>query len=413
MSLHTLMFGWEYPPRHLGGLGVACQGMVRGLLRSGVKMTLVLPFAGTEDAGDVEVRFPTDKHVETIKVASMLLPYDSPEIYLQRIQGIPRETAHIYGEDLAHAVHVFTETSVEVTRDLQPDIVHAHDWMTYEAGIRAARHHGKPIVSHIHATELDRTHFHPNQWIYDRERSGFERSDHVIAVSHYTKNILVQHYGINPDKISVVHNGSDEAHQPQIIAQMPSDALQKKRPMVLFLGRLAVQKGPLHFLEMASIIHQFRPDVEFVIAGDGHMLPSLVDQSVQMGLSDCIVFAGKVNATEARKLYAQADCFVMPSLSEPFGLVALEAIAQGTPVILSRQSGASEVVGHCFKVDFWDTEKMADCVLTILREAPLAAQLITEAPRILQKLTWSNQAGHIRSIYESVLRNTPPSTLQT
>jgi len=413
MPLHSLMFGWEYPPRHLGGLGVACQGMVRGLLQNGVKITLVLPFAGTEDAGDVEIRFPTDKHVEKIKVASMLLPYDSPEVYLQRIQGIPREAAHIYGEDLGHAVHIFTETSVEVTKDLQPDVIHTHDWMTYEAGIRVSRFHNKPLVSHIHATELDRTHFHPNQWIYDRERYGFEQSDHIIAVSNYTKNILVQHYGINPDKISVVHNGSDETYHAPAPMFVETTTVPKKRPMVLFLGRLAIQKGPLHFLEMASLIHQFRPDVEFVMAGDGHMLPSLIDRTIQMGLEDTVAFAGKVSNTEARNLYAQAACFVMPSLSEPFGLVALEAIAQGTPVILSRQSGASEVVGHCFKVDFWDTEKMADCVLTILREAPLAAQLTAEAPRILQKLTWSNQSGHIRSIYESIIRNTPPSPLHT
>lgn len=405
MPLHTLMFGWEYPPRHLGGLGVACQGMVRGLLQNGVKVTLVLPFAGEEDAGEVEIRFPTDKHVETIRVASLLLPYDSPEVYLQRIQAIPRETSQIYGEDLGHAVHIFTETSVEVTKDLNPDVIHAHDWMTYEAGIRVARFKDKPLVSHIHATELDRTHFHPNQWIYDRERYGFEQSDHIIAVSNYTKNILVQHYGINPDKISVVHNGSDETYHPQITVLAPSMTVLKKRPMVLFLGRLAIQKGPLHFLEMAKTIHQLRPDVEFVMAGDGHMLPSLIDRAVQMRLQDSVIFAGKVSTVEARKLYAQADCFVMPSLSEPFGLVALEAIAQGTPVILSKQSGASEVVGHCFKVDFWDTEKMADCVLTILREAPLASQLISEAPRVLQKLTWTNQAGHIQSIYENILRS--------
>ena len=414
MPLHALMFGWEYPPRHLGGLGVACQGMVRGLLQNGVKVTLVLPFDGSDESDDVEIRFPTDQHIERIKVNSLLLPYDSPEAYLQRIQAIPRETAQLYGEDLGHAVHVFTETSVEVTKDLQPDIVHTHDWMTYEAGIRVSRFHGKPLVSHIHATELDRTHFHPNQWIYDRERRGFEQSDHIIAVSNYTKNILVQHYGINPDKISVVHNGSDEMyHAPAVPLVEELTSQKKKRPMVLFLGRLAIQKGPLHFLEMASQIHQLRPDVEFVMAGDGHLLPSLVDRAMQMGLEDAVAFAGKVNATEARKLYAQADCFVMPSLSEPFGLVALEAIAQGTPVILSKQSGASEVVGHCFKVDFWDTEKMADCVLTILREAPLAAQLTAEAPRVLQKLTWSNQAGNIRSIYESIIRNTPPSALNT
>ncbi len=399
------MFGWEYPPRHLGGLGVACQGLVRGLVNQNVKVTLVLPFAADGSPDEIDILCPREHHVQKIRVASLLMPYDSPELYAQRIHSVPRETEQIYGADLGHAVHVFTETSVEVTKHLHPDVVHAHDWMTYEAGLRSARHHGKPLVAHIHATELDRTHFHPNEWIYGRERWGFEQADHIIAVSNYTKNILTQHYGITPDKISVVHNGSDEAHHVNETHAHITTASPIKNPIVLFLGRLTIQKGPMHFLEMASMVHRHDPNVQFVVAGDGYMLPSLVHQSVKLGLQDCMVFAGKVSSDEARKLYSQASCFVMPSLSEPFGLVALEAIAQGTPVILSKQSGASEVIGHAFKVDFWDTAKMADCVLTILRETPLASQLISEAPRVLQKLKWENQAEKVVSIYQNLLRS--------
>ncbi|MDD4628792.1 MAG: glycosyltransferase family 4 protein [Candidatus Peribacteraceae bacterium] len=402
MPLHTLMFGWEYPPRHLGGLGVACQGLVRGLLHHNIKVTLVLPFPGTDE--EVDIRFPTRDVIETIRIKSFLNPYDSPELYAQRIQHIPRETSQIYGEDLGHAVYVYTETAVEMTKDLNPDVIHCHDWMTYEAGVRAAQYHERPLVTHIHATELDRTHFSPNEWIYGRERWGFEQADHIIAVSNYTKNILVQHYGISPDKISVVHNGSDEAHAIHVMGDTVP-AVTKKNPMVLFLGRLALQKGPKQFLKMAAMVHAHRPDVQFVMAGDGHMFSDLVDESCKLGLQDCMIFAGKVSAPEARKLYAQADCFVMPSLSEPFGLVALEAIAQNTPVILSKQSGASEVIGHAFKVDFWDTEMMADCVLTVLREQPLAMQLMSEAPRVLQKLTWINQADHVHSIYKNIIRS--------
>jgi len=400
MPIHSLMFGWEYPPRHLGGLGVACQGLVRGLVNQNVKVTLVLPFAADGSKDNIDTLCPQEEHMQKIRVASLLLPYDSPELYAQRIQSIPNETAQIYGENLGSAVHVFTETSVEMTKHLRPDIVHAHDWMTYEAGLRSAHHHNKPLVAHIHATELDRTHFHPNEWIYGRERWGFEQADHIIAVSNYTKNILVHHYGIHPDKISVVHNGSSE--QP-IQHPTPYPLAHHRHPMVLFLGRLTIQKGPMHFLEMASMVHRYDPNVQFVVAGGGHMLPSLVNQAVKLGLQDCIIFAGKVTSDEAQKLYAQASCFVMPSLSEPFGLVALEAIAQGTPVILSKQSGASEVIGHAFKVDFWDTEKMADCVLTILRETSLASQLTSEAPRVLQRLTWENQANKVVSIYKNLL----------
>lgn len=400
--LHTLMFGWEYPPIHLGGLGVACQGLVRGLMKNGVKVTLVLPQPDAEKEGDMDVVFPTDEMIEHLQVESMLSPYDSAQQYVQRVKNIPRDRQHIYGEDLGQAIANYTAASVDMTKNVHPDIVHCHDWMTYEAGAKAARYHRKPLVTHIHATELDRTHFSPNQWIYERERWGFEQADKIIAVSNYTKSILISHYGIPADKIAVVHNGSTMPtdQHPETIH---SEYRLTHAPMVLFLGRLTLQKGPHQFLEMASAVHEMRSDVQFVVAGDGGMLGELIEHSVTLGLRDNMIFAGKVSNDEAQKLFAQADCFVMPSLSEPFGLVALEAIAQGTPVIISKQSGVSEVIGHAFKVDFWDTAKMADCVLTVLRENPLAHQLTSEASHVLRKLTWEHQAMAVRSLYQQIL----------
>ncbi|MFA7682392.1 MAG: glycosyltransferase family 4 protein [Candidatus Peribacteraceae bacterium] len=402
MPIRSLMFGWEYPPLHLGGLGVACQGLVKGLMRNGVHVTLVLPQASTTE--DTTVIFPTQQCMNTVRVQSFLSPYEGTEHYEQRIKTLPAEIRHMYGSDLPQAVMHFAEMSVEMTKDVPTDVVHCHDWMTYGAGIRAANHHNRPLVTHIHATELDRTHFHPNQWIYDIERLGFEKADTIIAVSNYTKNILVQHYGITPDKIRVVHNGmSVERMEYDDTLRVQSGTL--KRPMVLFLGRLTIQKGPIQFLDMAAQVHAIKPDVTFVVAGDGNMMGEVIEHACVLGLQDCTLFTGQVNSVEAQHLYAQADCFVMPSLSEPFGLVALEAIAQGTPVVLSNQSGVSEVVRHGFNVDFWDTERMADCVLTILRDAPLAEQLQLQAPRSLQHLTWVNQGEHVRSIYENLLHN--------
>lgn len=402
--LHTLMFGWEYPPVHLGGLGVACQGLVRGLMRNGVKVTLVLPNPDAEREGDMDVLSPTDALLQHLHVQSFLSPYDSAHHYEQRIKNTPKGQRQIYGEDLGQAIANYTAASVEMTKHVHADIVHCHDWMTYEAGARAAHYHRKPLVTHIHATELDRTHFNPNPWIYERERQGFLTADKVIAVSNYTKNILVRHYGIPPEKIAVVHNGSDlpADKMPDTIR---SEHGRNKSPMVLFLGRLTLQKGPHQFLEMASIVHGMRPDVHFVMAGDGGMLGELIDHAIELHLSDCVAFAGKVSNAEAQQLFARADCFVMPSLSEPFGLVALEAIAQGTPVIISKQSGVSEVISHGFKVDFWDTAKMADCVLTVLREAPLAEQLKSEASHILRNLTWERQAMAVRSLYQQILHS--------
>ena len=401
------MFGWEYPPTHLGGLGVACQGLVNGLLQNGVRVTLVLPHPNQSEQDGLDILHPTDSSwhdaMQTMRVRSDLQPYDDLKSFGQRtLKHVPRDIGQMYGDHLHEAIATFTDLSVSMTKHVNPNVIHCHDWMTYGAGIRAAVYHRRPFVAHIHATELDRTHFSPYQWIYDREREGFEAADHIIAVSNYTKNMLMNQYGIPGDKISVVHNATADIHDADAI-RLRSEAQPKRAPLVLFLGRLAIQKGGWQFLEMAAQVHHLRPDVQFVIAGDGHLMGELIERSIALGLRDCVMFAGAVNSNEAKRLYAQADCFVMPSLSEPFGLVALEAIAQGTPVILSRQSGAAEVVKHGFAIDFWDTAKMADCVLTILRDEPLVRQLRTYAPSVLSSLTWKNQAAKVLSIYHSLL----------
>lgn len=414
------MFGWEYPPLHTGGLGVACQGLVRGLTKNGVKVTLVLPMdlqshpeahmlrgpadaTGTIELDEASVRF----------IQSGLQPYEGFAEYAERMKtlGITnvaapgQSIADLYGPDLGAAVWRYAEQAVSMTKDLNPDVVHCHDWMTYEAGIRASKYHRVPMVAHIHATELDRTHMQPNTWIADQERNGFLMADKIIAVSNYTKNVLVQHYGINPHKISVVYNGHD-VPRPNLHLEHKNvirDTKKKHVPLVLFLGRMTTQKNPVLFLEVAKLVTKVQPDVQFVMAGDGGMLTELVDKTCAMGLSENVIFTGKVGKREAERLYRQADCFVMPSVSEPFGLVALEAIAHGTPVILSRQSGAAEVCEHSFKVDFWDKEKMADCIVTVLREEPLARQLRSEAPGILKRLNWKNQAGEVASLYKHIL----------
>lgn len=404
MSLHSLMFGWEYPPLHSGGLGVACHGLVRGLLKNGVQVTLILPTSAQEGVEGLAIRGPGDEAPVIRYVKSTLRPYESIEEYVTRMhmEAPGEEIQDLYGPDLGQAVERFSEMSVAMTHDIHnADVIHCHDWMTYGAGIKAAAHHRVPLVTHIHATELDRTDFHPNEWIADRERQGLMAADTVIAVSHYTKSILVNHYGISADKIRVVHNGHDQpvAKSTDIITD-----LAKKPPLVLFLGRLTVQKNPWQFLETAKVIHELRPDVQFVMAGDGGMLNELMERSCELGLTDCMAFTGKVSRDQVSSLYRQASCFVMPSLSEPFGLVALEAIGHGVPVVLSRQSGAAEVIDHSFTVDFWDTERFADCILTILRETPLAEQLIAEAPTILKRLSWKNQAGAVSSIYQDIIQ---------
>ncbi len=404
MSLRTLMFGWEYPPANCGGLGVACQGIVRGLLHHGVEVTLVLPHDVAKEDG-VTILSPssmTESGEMLLKIPSALLPYDSFSSYALRvgIDGSEEGIDQLYGSNLGEEVERFTAMAVDLTRHVHADVVHTHDWMTIEAGVRAAKHHDKPLVAHVHATELDRTEFKPNPWIMKREIAGLKKADRVIAVSGYTRDLLVKEYGIRFDKISVLHNGS----LGPVCHAAKRDTSKHRAPLVLFLGRLTVQKGVQYFIKAAKRVHEVDPRVRFVVAGEGYLLPELVNQCCQIGLADSMIFAGRVTSDEAKKLYEQADCFVMPSVSEPFGLVALEAITHGAPVVLSRQSGAAEVVHNALLVDFWDTDKMADCILSLIRDPALAAEMRTQTPRILTNLTWQKQAGTILSIYQNLIR---------
>ncbi|MBP9750870.1 MAG: glycosyltransferase family 4 protein [Candidatus Peribacteraceae bacterium] len=396
MRLRSLMFGWEFPPVHSGGLGVACEGLVRGLQRNDVDVTLVLPHVSAKGAAHSDVISAAAATASgVVPVASLLRPYDDSFAFAARAGSTPG--GHLYGPDLAAAVAHYTVASVEASKEREADVIHSHDWMTYGAGAAAAQMRDAPLVAHIHATELDRTDGHPDPWIFGLEREGFIAADRIIAVSDYTKRLLTREYGIDPGKISVVHNGHDADPKPA------EPATISRHPLVLFLGRLTVQKNPHQFVAVAKEIHAHQPDVQFVMAGAGPMQGELMQAACEAGLSRNMVFAGQVSKREADALYAAASCFVMPSLSEPFGLVALEAIAQGTPVVVSRQSGVSEVLDHAFKVDFWDTAMMADCILTILREKPLATQLKTEAPRLLQRLSWHNQARAVQAVYHSLL----------
>jgi glycosyltransferase involved in cell wall biosynthesis len=396
------MFGWEYPPLHSGGLGVACQGLVKGLHQNGVQVTLVLPKGelAMHTENDADIRTIPESAACTIEIASALQPYQGFAEYAANTNSLPQERSELYGPNLGEAVERYTACSIALTRDVRADVVHSHDWMTFGAGKRAAQHHRIPFIAHVHATELDRTDFHPNPWIFERERMGLQSADRVIAVSNYTKQLLIEHYGIPAAKIVVVHNGHLSIHDSKP-AQIASGSAPKT-PLVLFLGRLTIQKNPWQFLEVAHRIHRHMPDVLFVMAGDGPLLCELIARAAELRLGDCMLFTGKVDRREVTALYQRASCFVMPSLSEPFGLVALEAIASGVPVVLSKQSGASEVIDHAFKVDFWDTEKMADCILTILRERPLAMQLRSEAPRVLQRLTWAHQAHIVSELYSTL-----------
>ncbi len=307
MNLHSLMFGWEFPPLHTGGLGVACQGMVNGLLKHGTRITLVLPSAMAEGEASLDIRTASEAASgSTIRyVKSNLKPYEGMSEYEMRIKNTQqgaRNPIDLYGSNMGEAIEQFTAQSVDATRDVNPDVIHCHDWMTYDAGIRAADHHRVPVVMHIHATELDRTDFRPDPWIEGKERWALNKADRVIAVSNYTKNLLTTHYGINHEKISVVHNGHDIPHNAKpVMAQRIS-----KSPIVLFLGRLTTQKNPWQFLEAARLVHNVMPETKFVMAGEGPMMDNLIGRTCELGLTGSIVFTGKVSRNEADQLIASS-----------------------------------------------------------------------------------------------------------
>ncbi|MBI1813230.1 glycosyltransferase family 4 protein [Candidatus Peregrinibacteria bacterium] len=282
-SLHVSMFGWEYPPRGEGGLGVACAGLVKGLRLHGVKVTLVLPGERNDDGND------------TRRVKSTLHPYDDV-MHGNHAMDDGRHLHDLYGGDLGRAVSVFTDTAVRRTKHLKPDIIHSHDWMTFGAGVMASRTIGRPFIAHVHSTEMDRTNGKPHEWIFGHEQWGLNHANHIIAVSRYTKNVLISSYGIPPEKITVIHNGA-----PMLPAKHLSRKNAKLRhPLVLFLGRLTVQKGPHEFLSAAKRVLEQRPDVLFIVAGDGYMLRELIERSCALGMQDSVLFTGRVGSEEAR-----------------------------------------------------------------------------------------------------------------
>ena len=285
-------------------------------------------------------------------------------------------------------------------KEVQHEIIHSHDWLTVQAGVEAQKISGKPHLLHIHATEFDRSGENPNQVIYDLERQGMEKSDHIIAVSEYTKQIIIKHYGIEEDKIDVVHN----AVKPNLSVYQKNHHINKTDAVVLFLGRMTMQKGPDYFLKMAQKVLAHRKRVKFVMAGDGDMMQKMVHLATHLRIERNVLFTGFLKGAEIDRAYRSADLYVMPSVSEPFGITPLEAIMHGAPVLISKQSGVSEVIKNALRVDFWDTEEMASKVLAVLDYQPLQKTLQEQAKKEMKKLHWHGQAGKIVKVYDKLIK---------
>lgn len=304
-----------------------------------------------------------------------------------------------YGNDLVGDAERYARLVVAIARREQFDVIHAHDWLTYPAGLALARVSGRPLIVHVHSTEFDRSGASVNQRIYDIERAGMHGATRVIAVSHLTKSICEKRYAVAPEKIDVVHNGLDrEVHQPQ-----PGARIESHDKIVLFLGRITMQKGPEYFIAAAKRVLEKVPDAKFVLAGSGDMALRMIELAAGLGIGSKVLFTGFLRGPDIERVFSMADCYVMPSVSEPFGIAALEAISHDVPVILSKTSGASEVLTHVLKVDFWDIDEMANKIVAVLRHPPLGQTLREHGQMELHRLTWDQSAERCVASYEHAL----------
>ena len=426
------MFGWEFPPHIAGGLGTACYGMTRGLARNGVEVVFVMPRAyGDEDqrfvrvvnASDVETIGTRDhefseellEKVSFIHIDSNMLPYISPEEYAAYHDefvrsGRTHEWTDVwkqrytfsgkYDANLMEEVARYAMVAAQVAKDLegQFDVIHAHDWLTYFAGIAAKRVSGKPLVVHMHATEFDRSGENINRRVYAIEKAGMQAADRVIAVSELTRRIVIGKYGILADKVVTVHNAvrfgeSEEA--------APERAVKDK--VVTFLGRITYQKGPDYFVEAAAKVLQRVSDVRFVMAGSGDLMNHVVRRVAQLGIADRFHFTGFLKGGEVQRMFRLSDVYVMPSVSEPFGISPLEAMRSGVPVIISRQSGVAEVLDYAIKVNYWDVDALADAIYGLLTYPALGRMFASKGLEEVTGLKWTNAAAKIKTVYETVV----------
>ena len=428
--MKVLMFGWEFPPHISGGLGTACAGLTKAILRQGVDIIFVVPHAyGDEDqsqmqlvgANSIKVKVNryhfgednvTEKNLQYITIGSNLIPYVSEEDYYDIINNRvtvdrqfknhavgQRTTINLqggYGGGLMEEVGNYAYIASEIAKQFDFDVIHAHDWMTYDAGIAAKNVSGKPLVVHVHATEFDRSGMNVNQVVYDMERRGMHNADKVLTVSNLTRNIVINHYGVPESKVTTVYNGVDA------IGAQSSLHFEKTfgDKVVTFLGRITYQKGPEYFLEAAAKVLQRKKNVKFVMAGSGDMLEKMMWRAAELGISKNFFFTGFLRGDDVIHMLSISDVYVMPSVSEPFGISPLEAMRSNVPVIISKQSGVSEVLQHAIKVDFWDVDSMADAIHGIISYDALGNMFREYGKKEVDKFKWDNAAKRIKEEYK-------------
>jgi len=426
MRIRTLMLGWEFPPFISGGLGTACFGLTKAMDSLGMPVTFVLPKAkpirlsGGSDPSSLSsapiAPSRTFHHVRFRPVPAELSPYVRASVPLAAVAAASRRGAWCpghrecgdeadgngnYGPDIYREVHHFANKVVALAQSEVYDLIHAHDWMTFPAGVALAAYSGRPLVIQVHSTEFDRSGEHVNQYVYDIERHAMHAAAKIIAVSNYTRNIILRRYGVPPEKVEVVYNGVESRSSDEAFERHTWPTQHDK--VVLFLGRITMQKGPEYFLHAAKKVLEKMGNVKFVMAGDGDMLYRMIELAADLGIGHHVLFTRFLRGKDVQKAYQMADLYVMPSVSEPFGIAPLEALQNNVPVLLSRQSGIAETFRNALKVDFWDVKEMANKMVAVLRYPPLQEMLRDEGLKETYRFRWEDSAARMNEIYHETL----------
>jgi glycogen(starch) synthase len=417
--MRILMFGWEFPPRISGGLGTACFGMTKALAGLGHQITFVLPQVEATSAAPFlnlvsafgtpfSDAVPEGGETELLPrltihpIPALLNPYLNVgryrDLYLSE-GGLFRDAPAVYGINLIAEVIRYGRAAGAVSRRFSFEIIHAHDWMTVPAALLARRISGKPLVLHVHSLEYDRSGENVNEEILDIEREGLKQADRLIAVSHRTKKMMVERYQIPPKKISVVHNAVSRNEAQRIYRTERTG----ERKMVLFLGRITFQKGPDYFVEAAARVLNVFPDVTFVMAGAGDMMGRMIERVGELKIGNRFHFTGFLQGEEIERIFSMSDLYIMPSVSEPFGISPLEAMLYDVPVILSRQSGVAEILKHALKVDFWDIRELSAKIIAVLKHPALAGEMAEKAREELRSIRWDTAAERIAELYRETV----------
>jgi glycosyltransferase involved in cell wall biosynthesis len=423
------MFGWEFPPHISGGLGTASYGLTKGMATmDDLEVIFVVPKAwGDEDqsmvrligANKVPVAYKkiyykgTRMPIEKIEVFSKIVPYTDPEdfwkvlssevtgyrLFVQTNNKGMVNFSGRYDSNLLDEIYKYSIVASIIAEENEFDIIHAHDWLAYPAGIAAMEVSGKPLVIHVHATDFDRSGGNVNPDVYRIEKNGMDAASKIITVSNLTRDIVINKYNIHPDKVETVYNAVEQVNiSDDIIVNKGFDD-----KVVTFLGRITLQKGPDYFIEAAYKVLKVMNNVRFVMAGSGDMMERMMRRAASLKITDRFHFTGFLKGRDVFTMLAMSDVYIMPSVSEPFGISPLEAMQSNVPVIISKQSGVAEILTHAVKADFWDIDAIADAIYGILNYPALSNMFIKNGKEEVVRLKWDNSARHVRDIYERVI----------